>query len=122
MNDVQIANEDLGHIEQITGYVKATLTRRLDHPAVKVCAMLTESSHIKDWLAPGKIELTKGGQAKLNFGDSGIIIDSEVSECETNQLLEYSWSNSKCCKSRLYFYWRICLFLRSYCSWSCNFR
>jgi hypothetical protein len=76
MNDVQIANEDLGHIEQITGYVKATLTRRLDHP-------------------PGEIELTKGGRAKLNFGDSGIIIDSEVSECETNQLLEYSWSNSK---------------------------
>jgi uncharacterized protein YndB with AHSA1/START domain len=95
MNDVQIANEDLGHIEQITGYVKATLTRRLDHPAVKVWAMLTESSHIKDWLAPGEIELTKGGRAKLNFGDSGIIIDSEVSECETNQLLEYSWSNSK---------------------------
>lgn len=74
MNDVQITNEDFGEIEHITDYVKATLTRRLDHPTTNVWAMLTDSAHIKDWLAPGEIELTKGGRAKLNFGDGGIII------------------------------------------------
>lgn len=95
MNDVQVATENLGEIEHITGYVKATLTRCLDHPTTKVWAMLTDSTQIKDWLAPGEIELKKGGRAKLNFGDSGILIDSEVSEYEANRLLEYSWSGSK---------------------------
>lgn len=95
MNDTQTVNEDLGQIEHIEGYVKATLTRSLDHSPTKVWSMLTDSAQIKDWLAPGAIELKKGGRANLNFGDSGIIIDSEVSECDINTLLEYSWSNSK---------------------------
>ena len=41
-------------------------------------------------LAPGEIELRKGGSAKLDSVDSGIVIDSTVSECEVPRLLEYS--------------------------------
>ena len=33
------------------------------------------------------------GTAKLNFVDSGIVIDSKVSEFEAPNLLEYSWSS-----------------------------
>ena len=39
-----------------------------------------------------EIELNQGGSAKLNFTDSGIVIDSEVTECSIPSLLEYSWS------------------------------
>jgi uncharacterized protein YndB with AHSA1/START domain len=46
-----------------------------------------------EWLAPGEIELRKGGAAKLNFTDSGTVIDSTVSEFEPPSLLEYSWSS-----------------------------
>ena len=55
--------------------------------------MLTEPAHFKDWLAPGEIELTVGGRANLDFGDSGIIIDSRITACEPTSVLEYSWSS-----------------------------
>jgi uncharacterized protein YndB with AHSA1/START domain len=55
--------------------------------------MLTEPERMVGWLAPGEIELRKGGAAKLNFTDSGIVIDSTVSEFEPPNLLEYSWSS-----------------------------
>lgn len=44
------------------------------------------------WLAPGEIELWEGGSAKLNFTDSGIVIDSKVTAIEPLSILEYSWS------------------------------
>jgi hypothetical protein len=36
--------------------------------------------------------LREGGQAKLNFTDSGIVIDSTVTSFEPEQVIEYSWS------------------------------
>jgi uncharacterized protein YndB with AHSA1/START domain len=54
--------------------------------------MLTDPARIVEWLAPGEIELRKGGSAKLDFADSGIVIDSIVSDYEAPRLLEYSWS------------------------------
>ena len=58
----------------------------------RLWGMLTDPTKMVDWLAPGEIELKKGGSAKLNFVDSGIVIDSLVSEFEPLKLLEYSWS------------------------------
>ena len=84
-------NEELGTIEKTGSYYRATLKRMLDHDKESVWSMLTDSGHFKDWLAPGEIELCKGGVAKLNFSD--IVIDSIVSECEPPSLLEYSWSS-----------------------------
>ncbi len=84
--------EDLGIIEHTNSQFVARLERVLEHDRQTVWAMLTEPSRMVDWLAPGKIEMRKGGAAKLNFVDSGIVIDSIVTEFEEPSLLEYSWS------------------------------
>jgi len=86
-------NEELGSIEKSDDYFTATLIRFLDHSQQAVWTVLTEPGRFVDWLAPGEIELSKGGRARLNFVDSGIVIDSLVTECEVPALLEYSWSS-----------------------------
>ncbi len=83
---------ELGNIEHKDGYFEAHLERYLDHDDETVWSMLTDPSRFVDWLAPGQIELRLGGAAKLNFVDSGIVIDSEVTAYEPLRLLEYSWS------------------------------
>jgi len=85
-------NEALGTIERIDDHYEARLQRVVEHEQDAVWAMLTEPARFVEWLAPGEIELRKGGSAKLDFADSGIVIDSSVSECEAPRLLEYSWS------------------------------
>ena len=85
-------NEDLGTITRVDGCFEACLERQLDHAQERVWAMLTDPSCFVDWLAPGELELKRGGAAKLNFTDSGIIIDSTVTACDPPRLLEYSWS------------------------------
>jgi len=85
-------NESLGTIDLVGTDFKARFERFLEHDQARVWAMLTEPSHLVEWLAPGEIELQKGGTAKLNFTDSGIVIDSRVSACNPPALLEYSWS------------------------------
>ena len=87
-----IDNEALGTIKRGDGTFEARLERYLEHDQDKVWAMLTDPERMIDWLAPGEIELRKGGVAKLNFTDSGIVIDSTVSEFDPPNLLEYSWS------------------------------
>ena len=86
-------DDELGTIEKGEGYFEARLERHLDHDRDAVWAMLTEPDRFIDWLAPGEIELAVGGAARLNFVDSGIVIDSQVSACEPARLLEYSWSS-----------------------------
>ena len=87
-------NEALGSIEHADGHYVAKLERVLEHDQNAVWLMLTDPSRIVEWLAPGAIELRKGGSAKLNFVDSGIVIDSIVNEFDPPHLLEYSWSGS----------------------------
>ncbi len=87
-------DEELGSIRRVNGYYETRLERFLEHDQSAVWAMLTEPDRIVEWLAPGEIELRKGGTAKLNFTDSGIVIDSTVTECEPPSLLEYSWSSA----------------------------
>lgn len=86
-------NEALGQIARENGYYSATLTRSIEHDAASVWAWLTDPSKFVDWLAPGEIEAKKGGKAQLNFVDSGIVIDSVVTEYDPPRLLEYSWSH-----------------------------
>lgn len=85
-------NEALGTIEHEGNTYRAKLDRLIAHPPATVWAMLTDPAKFVDWLAPGEIELEVGGAAKLNFVDSGIVIDSTVSACEPERVLEYSWS------------------------------
>jgi uncharacterized protein YndB with AHSA1/START domain len=86
------AAEDLGVLDFFGDQAQATLTRVFDHPAPVVWAALTEPAKFVEWLAPGEIELKTGGRARLNFVDSGIVIDSVVSAYEPGRVLEYSWS------------------------------
>ncbi len=85
-------DETLGHLHRTDGEIEARLIRIIAHPPASVWAMLTEPARLVEWLAPGTIELRKGGRAQLNFTDSGTIIDSTVSAFDAGRLLEYSWS------------------------------
>lgn len=85
-------NEALGTIEHQGTRYQATLERLIPQPPEAVWAMLTDPAKFVDWLAPGEIELRAGGAAKLNFVDSGIVIDSTVTAFEPERVLEYSWS------------------------------
>ena len=65
----------------------ARMQRLLDDTAPRVWAALTTPDILVQWLAPGEIDLRLGGAAKLNFVDSGIVIDSKVSAFEDGRLL-----------------------------------
>lgn len=94
---MQAANDigtepDLGVLTRGDGFVEARLTRVFDHPQATVWAALTDPARLVEWLAPGQIAAEVGGPAKLNFVDSGIVIDSAVTAYAAPSLLEYSWS------------------------------
>jgi len=67
---------------------RLTLDSRVD----EVWAALTEPGWLAKWLAPGEIDLRVGGTVRLDFGESGATIDSQVTALEPHRLLEYSWS------------------------------
>jgi len=87
-----VSSEMLGALVVKDNHIEVTFVRELEHGQRSIWAMLTDSSKFIDWLAPGSIELRKGGRARLNFIDSGIVIDSIVSQFDPPRLLEYSWS------------------------------
>jgi uncharacterized protein YndB with AHSA1/START domain len=72
---------------------EARMTRTFAHPAPYVWEMLTASARLAEWLAPGTIEPKVGGKARLDFQDSGIAIDSTVTEFEPLKTVAYSWSS-----------------------------
>jgi uncharacterized protein YndB with AHSA1/START domain len=83
----------LARLQRAHGYVRADFSRLFDHSQRAVWAMLTEPDRLAQWLAPGEIEPYRGGQARLDFADSGVVIDSEVTAYVAPRLLEYSWSS-----------------------------
>ncbi len=72
--------------------IHADFRLTLDNHLEEVWAALTEPEWLARWLAPGEIELREGGAARLDFGESGAVIDSRVSAVAAPRLLEYSWS------------------------------
>jgi uncharacterized protein YndB with AHSA1/START domain len=72
--------------------IEGRLSLMLDNHVEEVWDALTDPIRLVEWLAPGEIELRRGGAARLQFIDSGIVIDSTVSAVEPRRLLEYSWS------------------------------
>ncbi len=86
------ADADLGTITRTRGCFEARLERFVRHHQSAVWAMLTEPARLPEWLAPGELSLQKGGPAKLEFPDSGTVIDSVVSAVDAPRLIEYSWS------------------------------
>lgn len=84
--------DDLGTLERVGARLQGRMERLMAHDAQAVWQMLTLPDKLAEWLAPGTIEPRLGGAAKLNFTDSGIVIDSQVSAFDPPRLLEYSWS------------------------------
>ncbi len=74
------------------GGFRGVLSRTLGHNAARVWSMLVEPASLAQWLAPGTIEPRAGGAVKIDFSDSGTVIDSQVTAFEAQRLLEYSWS------------------------------
>jgi len=78
--------------ERRDGRVVARFALTLEHAPDAVWAALTVPAKFVSWLAPGDIDPRPGGVVKLNFPDSGIVIDSTISAFEAGRVLEYSWS------------------------------
>ncbi|MBL8771815.1 MAG: SRPBCC family protein [Phenylobacterium sp.] len=89
---MDIAEQDLARITRADSGFRCEFTRDFDHTPQEVWRMLTDAARLPEWLAPGTIEPRIGGRARLDFVDSGIVIDSEVTLYEPDHLLEYSWS------------------------------
>ena len=83
----------LATLTRKAGYVEARLTRTTERSPAEVWAALTRPALIAQWLAPGVIELRSGGRARLDFADSGTVIDSTVTAFQDGRVLEYSWSH-----------------------------
>lgn len=86
-------NEELGVLRRAGSGLQGTLVRQFDHNQQAVWKALTDPDLLAQWLAPGTLELRVGGAAKLNFVDSGTVIDSTVTACDAPRLIEYSWSS-----------------------------
>ena len=86
-------NFPTGRISRTTTGYEGQLERVLAHDAAAVWTMLTDPAAMSQWLAPGSIEQHEGGAVRIDFSDSGIVIDSTVTAFHEGQLLEYSWSS-----------------------------
>jgi len=83
---------ELGTVKRIGKRFEARLERTLEHDQQTVWRLLTDSARLPEWLAPGELAKAKGGRAKLDFPESGTVIDSTVTEIDPPRLIEYSWS------------------------------
>lgn len=85
--------QELGVLRRVGASFEGRLERHIEHDQQTVWTLLTAPERLAEWLAPGTIELRLGGAAKLNFTDSGTVIDSQVTAFEAPRLIEYSWSS-----------------------------
>ena len=83
----------VGRIQRTATGFQGHLSRDLEHEADAVWAMLTDAAALAQWLAPGSIQPQPGGAVRIDFADSGTVIDSCVSAFEDGRLLAYSWSS-----------------------------
>jgi uncharacterized protein YndB with AHSA1/START domain len=84
----------LGRIRRFAEGFEGSLERRIGHKQETVWRMLTEPPQLVQWLAPGSIELREGGRIHIDFGESGVVIDSTVLAFDPPRLLAYSWSGN----------------------------
>jgi uncharacterized protein YndB with AHSA1/START domain len=85
---------ELAALSRSGGYVEGRLTRLSWLRPAEVWKAFTEAALIAQWLAPGGIEPRMGGGARLDFADSGTVIDSKISAFAEGRMLEFSWSKA----------------------------
>jgi len=83
-----------GRVQMLADGVEGQIERWIGHDQEAVWRVLTEPEQFVQWLAPGSIELREGGRVRIDFGDSGIVIDSKVLAFDPPRVLAYSWSGS----------------------------
>lgn len=86
-----MSQTDRAQIHILGDEAEARFVRSFDHPPQSVWAALTAPARLVEWLAPGEINQVLGGRVKLDFADSGLVVDSAVSAFVRGRLLEYSW-------------------------------
>lgn len=74
------------------GAIEGRLSLDLDAAPSVVWSHLVESERLGAWLAPGRIEPGVGGRARIDFGQSGVVIDSAVTDWRPGERLGYDWS------------------------------
>ena len=74
------------------GFVEACFRASFDHPAAEVWSYLTDPARLPLWLAPGEVGLAYGAPVRLDFGDSGVVVESVVTAFEPGRLIQYAWS------------------------------
>lgn len=79
-------------LRRADGRVEGVLARDLPHSAERVWAYLINPEFLPLWLAEGRVEPRLDGFARLDFGQSGSVIDSRVTQVISLQALDYSWS------------------------------
>lgn len=80
-----------GALRRVAGGHELRFERFLAHPPPAVWAALTDPDALAAWLAPGTIELTPGGRARLAFTNTDHVVDGTVVAVDPPRLLEYSW-------------------------------
>jgi uncharacterized protein YndB with AHSA1/START domain len=88
-----MSDEATAALSKDGGQVVGVMTRVSEHPPAAIWRMLTDPAKLPQWLAPGRIETRVGGAARLDFADSGTVIDSQVTAYDEGRVLEYSWSS-----------------------------
>ena len=88
-----MSEEATAELSKADGQVVGVMTRVSEHPPQAIWRMLTDPARLPEWLAPGRIEPRVGGAARLDFADSGTVIDSRVTAYDEGRLVEYSWSS-----------------------------
>ena len=82
-----------GTLRRLAEGFEGRLEREFPHPPEAVWKMLTDPAAMAQWLAPGQVEPRLGGAVRIDFADSGTVIDSQVLEFEPQRVLAYSWSH-----------------------------
>ena len=84
--------EQYAELRHKDGYITALMNREIDIPINEIWPLLSEESERVKWLAPGTIDLYVGGKVDLDFKDSYVLVESEVTACEAPRVLAFSWS------------------------------
>jgi uncharacterized protein YndB with AHSA1/START domain len=79
-------------IQRSQGFVAAQFSVAFDHPAEQVWRHLTDPALLPQWMAPGEVGQALGAPVHLDFGDSGVVVDSVVTAFEPGRLIQYAWS------------------------------
>lgn len=82
-----------GQVRRVDDGVEGRIERVYAHGPAALWRMLTDPQAMAQWLAPGTIDLRAGGAVRIDFADSGTLIDSTVLAIDAQRLLEYSWSS-----------------------------